>query len=323
MSRRRKILWVNLSLLGFLLAAAVVAYALMRGSLGARVYAKTLREGSSEERLRAAAALQSFGSAGAPAVRALLEILQNPDDSAAPACARALREIDPQAAYEYVTALAGRHPVLSPAAIDVFGGFGPIAWRAIPLLRTALSRPGHIRALLPSLIDMGDYGDAVVAAMVAESRDPVYSVKKWDAMLAFDRLADLGDRIRPELERLSSDPTPAVAGQAKNVLVKIANQPKYAVSGLAGFPRQDRQYQEYALDRLSKQGARAVDAIPDILTELQSKSVLPRFMAAWTLMHIGAPAQSELPRLRAAQADPSSLVRDGASDAIRAIEAAP
>ena len=319
MTSRRKIVWVNLSILGVLLAVAIVVYAAMQGPLGARVYARTLREGSPAERLKAATALDSFGVSGKPAVPSLLEILQNPNDSAAPACARAMREIDPQAAYEYVTSLAERKPALSPTVIDVFGNLGPIAWRAIPLVRMALGRPEHIRQLLPALIDMGDYSDEVIGAIVADSRDSAYSVKKWDAMLAFDRLSDLGERIRPEVERLASDPTPAVSGQAKMILAKIVNQPSYALSGLAGFSGQRQDYQEYALDRLSKQ-ARA-DGLPDILTELHSKSVLIRFMAAWTLMHIGSPARSALPQLRALAADPSSLVRDGAADAIRAIEA--
>jgi hypothetical protein len=302
-----------------LFAVAIVVYAAMQGPLGARVYARTLREGSQAERVKAATALESFGGSGKPAVPALLEILQNPNDSAAPTCARAMREIDAQAAYEYVTSLAERKPALSPTLIDVFGNLGPIAWRAIPLVRMALGRPEHIRQLLPALIDMGDYSDEVIGAIVADSRDSAYSVKKWDAMLAFDRLSDLGERIRPEVERLASDPTPAVSGQAKMILAKIVNQPSYALSGLAGFPGQRQDYQEYALDRLSKQ-ARA-DGLLDILTELHSKSVLIRFMAAWTLMHIGSPARSALPQLRALAADPSSLVRDGAADAIRAIEA--
>jgi len=320
MTSRRKIVWLNLSILGILLAVAIVVYAAMQGPLGARIYARTLREGSPAERLKAATALESFGGSGRPAVPLLLEILQNPDDRAAPACARALREIDPQAAYEYVTSLAERKPSLSPTVIDVFGNLGPIAWRAIPLVRTALGRSEHIRQLLPALIDMGDYSDELIAAIVADSRDSAYSVKKWDAMLAFDRLSDLGARIRPDVERLTSDSTPAVSGQAKMILAKIADQPSYPLSGLRGFPGQMQTYQEYALDRLSKQ-ARAAEALPDILTELHSKSVLIRFMAAWTLMHIGSTVRSTLPQLHALEADPNSLVRDGAADAIHTIEA--
>lgn len=323
MTSRRKVVWVNLSILGILLACAIALYGTMQGSVGARVYARSLREGSPADRLRAATALQNFGPRGAPAVPALLEVLKNPDDTAAPACVRALRDIDAQAAYEYTTVLVAKKPALSETVIGVFGNLGPVAWRAIPLVRTALGRSEHIRELLPALIDMGDYGDEVVGAIVADSRDPVYSAKKWDAMLAFDRLSDLGSRIRPELERLSFDSTPAVAGEAKMILGKIQNQPKYSMSGLAGFPAQGQSYQEYALDRLSKQGARAADAIPDIVAEFHSNSVLIRFMAAWALMHIGSPARSALPQLRAALADPNSLVRDGAADAIRSIEGAP
>jgi hypothetical protein len=322
MTLRRKIVWVNLSILGILLAVVIAVYAVMQGSIGARVYAEKLRAGSPAERITAATALQNFGSSGAPAIPALLAVLQNPNDPATPACARALREIDAQAAYEYVSALIEGKPSLSPTIIDVFGNLGPIAWRAIPLVRTALGRPEHIRALLPALIDMGDYSDAVLAAIIEDSRDPAYSVKKWDAMLAFDRLADVGNRIQPELERLTSDSTPAISGQAKIILGRMANQHKYDVSGLKGFPGQHQSYQEYVLDRLSKQGPRAADAIPDILTELHSKSVLIRFMATWTLMHIESSARPALPELRAAQTDPSSLVRDGATDAIRTIEAA-
>jgi len=323
MTSRRKVVWVNLAILGILLACAIALYGTMQGSLGARFYARNLREGSPADRLGAATALQNFGSRGTAAIPALLEVLKNPDDAAAPASARALREIDPQTAYEYVSVLAANKPPLSATVIGVFGNLGPLAWRAIPLVRTALGRSEHIRELLPALIDMGDYSDEVLAAIVADSQDPVYSAKKWDAMLAFDRLSDLGDRIRPELNRLSFDSTPAVAGQAKIILAKIQNQPKYSMSGLAGFPAQTQSYQEYALDRLGKQGARAADAIPDIVVELHSSSVLMRFMAAWTLMHIGSPARTALPRLRAALSDPNSLVRDGAADAIRAIEGTP
>jgi HEAT repeat protein len=319
MTSRRKIIWANLSILVVLLAVAIAVYAAMQGPLGAHVYARTLREGSPAERLHAATALEGFGASGKPVVPFMLELLQNPNDGAAPACARALREIDAQAAYEYVTSLAERKPTLSPTVIDVFGNLGPIAWRAIPLVRTALARPEHIRELLPALIDMGDYSDEVIAAIVADTRDSAYSVKKWDAMLAFDRLSDLGERIRPDVERLTSDATPAVSGQAKMILAKIVNQRSYALSGLAGFPGQRQNYQEYALDRLSKQAQ--AEGLPDILTELHSKSVLIRFMATWTLMHIGSPARSALPQLRALATDSSSLVRDGAADAIRTIEA--
>jgi HEAT repeat protein len=323
MTGRRRIVWVNLGILCILVAGALAIYGMMQGSFGARVYARSLRGGSSADKQRAAMALQNFASRGTPAIPALLDILRNPDDLAAPACARALREIDAQAAYESVNALIVSKPALSPTVIDVFGNFGPVAWRAIPMVRTALDRREHIRELIPALIDMGDYSDEVLAAVVADSRDPVYSVRKWDAMLAFDRLYDLGERIRPELQRLSADSTPAVAGQAKMILSKIGNQPKYASSGLAGFTAANQSYQEYALDRLSKQGARAVDAIPDIAGALHSQSAMIRFMAAWTLMHIGSPARSSLVQLRAAQTDSSSLVRDGAADAIRSIEGAP
>jgi hypothetical protein len=50
--------------------------------------------------------------------------------------------------------------------------------------------------------------------------------------------------------------------------------------------------------------------LPDIVSELHSRSQLIRFMAAWTLAHIGPAARPALPELRAAQSDPSSLVRD-------------
>lgn len=322
MTARRKILWINLSLLGVLVGAAITISVMMQGAAGARIFARRLGDSSAARRIEAATALQSFGPSGAPAAPALLAVLQNPEDRAAPACARALREIDAQAAYAYVTALMGRKIRLTPAVIEVYGNFGPIAWRAIPLVRTALEGTEAVKEVVPALIEMGDYGDEVLARIVADSRDPVYSARKWDAMLAFDWLADTGDRIRPELERLSTDATPAVSGEAKNILLRITNAPKYAVSGLAGFPSQSQSYQEYALERLSKQGGRAVEAIPDILRELHAEPVLIRFLAAWTLMHIGPEARAALPELRAAQADPDSLVRDGAADAIRAVEGA-
>ena len=323
MTARGKTIWLNLSILGILLAAALILETVMHGSTGAAIYARSLREGSAADRLKAATALQSFGSSGTPAVPALLAVLQDPDDGAAPAAARALREIDAQAAYEYATTLTKKTGPASPATIEVFGNLGPVAWRAIPLLRMELDQREYIRPLIPALIEMGDYSDEVVAAVIRDSRDPVYSARKWNAMLDFGQLADLGDRIRPELQRLSLDPAPAVAGQAKIILAGISEQRTYALSGLAEFPRQNQNYQEYALKRLSKQGARAADAIPDIVAELRSKSVLIRFMATWTLRHMGSAARAALPQLRAALGDSSSLVRDGATDAIRAIEAAP
>ena len=323
MTPSRKIVRLNLSILAALVAVAIIAYAVMQGSPGAQVFARGLHDPSAARRIEAATALQSFGSAGASAVPALLDVLQNPEEPAAPASARALREIDAQAAYEFVTGLIDRKAELTARVIDVLGNLGPVAWRAIPAMHAKLGRPEYIRALVPALIEAGDYSDDVIASIAEDARDPVYSAKKWNAMLAFDRLADLGDRIAPELERLTSDREPAVAGQARNTLAKIRNEPKYAQSGLAGFGGQRVSYQEYALDRLSKQGPRAADAIPDIVVELRSKTVLLRFMAAWTLMHIGPAARTAIPQLRAAESDPASLVRDGATDAIYAIEAAP
>jgi hypothetical protein len=70
MTSRRKIVGANLSILGGLVSGAIMAYAVVQGSLGALFHAKGLREGSSSERLKAATALQSFGSSGAPAVPA-------------------------------------------------------------------------------------------------------------------------------------------------------------------------------------------------------------------------------------------------------------
>lgn len=319
MTSRRRVIWLNLGLLGLLFAAAIAAWVGMTGSIGARIYAKTLREGSAGERCKAAEALESFDSSGAPAVPALLEILRNPEDPAAPLCARALREIDPQAAYEYVTRLIGNSAPLTPATTSAFGNFGPIAWRAIPLVRGALSRPARVHAFA-ALIDMGDYDDELIAAIIKDARGGVDS---WGARLALDRLGDVANRIQPSLlERLTSDSTPVISAMGKTIPGKVGNQSGYASGGLEGFPHSDRGYQEYALDQLSKQGARAADAIPDILTELHSKSLLIRFTAAWTLMHMGSSARSVLPELRAAQNDPNSLARDGAADAIRAIEAA-
>jgi hypothetical protein len=59
MSSRRKILWGNLGILGVLLVVAMAAYVVMKGSIGAQVYAKTLREGPPSERLKAATELCS------------------------------------------------------------------------------------------------------------------------------------------------------------------------------------------------------------------------------------------------------------------------
>lgn len=320
MTSRQRVIWLNLGLLGLLLTAAIAACAVMAGSFGARMYADTLRQGSAAERFKAAEALESFDSSGAPAVPALLEVLRNPDDPSAPSCARAVREIDPQAAYEYVTGLIGNTDTLTPATTRVFGNFGPIAWRAIPLVRSALSRPSHAWAY-GALIDMGDYDDELIAAIVKDARGGMDS---WGARLALDRLGDVADRIQPSLlEHLTSDSTPVVSAMGRTIPGKIGGQSGYASSGLEGFPQSDRRYQEYALDRLSKQGGRGAEAILDILTELHSKSLLIRFTAVWTLMHIGPPARSALPELRAALHDPHSLVRDGAADAIRAIEATP
>src|SRR5689334_8044495 len=102
MTSRGKVIWANLGGLGMLVAVAIFAFVAMRGPLGARVYARNLREGSAAERMQAAIALQSYGSQGTPAIPSLVEVLQNPDNAAAPASARALREIDPETAYEYV-----------------------------------------------------------------------------------------------------------------------------------------------------------------------------------------------------------------------------
>lgn len=325
---RRKTIWINLIALGVVLTAALLIGAMMYGSFGASLYAKTLSAGSPRDRINAASALQELGPKATAAVPALLDVLGNPNDPSAGACARALREIDAQAAYEYSGALAARiergEIALTPEVVDVFQGLGPVAWRAIPLLRGAVrTRTQHIRSLIPALIDMGDYSDEVLAAIVEDSRDPVYSTRKWDAMLAFDRLGARAAVLKPELERLAADPTPAVMSQAKLVLSQLARPSKYETSGLRGFPAQDVRYQEYALDKLSKQGADATDAVSDIVSELRLRSTLIRFTAAWTLAHIGPAASRALPDLHTALSDATSLVRDAASEAIRAVESRP
>jgi HEAT repeat protein len=323
---RRRIIWINLAILGMLLAAGISAYQLMRGSVGASLYAKTLRRGSARQRLDAARALQDLGASGAPAVPALLEILSNASEQNLDVYALALRNIDAQAAYDFSCALIGRiergEITLTPQVVDAFSGLGPVAWRAIPLLHGILrNRREHMRSLIPALIDMGDYSDEVLVAIVEDSKDPVYSTRKWDAMLAFDRLGARARPLRAELQGLASDPTPAVSSQAKRVLSQFDRTPKYEMSGLRGFPAQDLGYQAYALDQLSKQGPGAAAAVPDIASELRSRSTLIRFMAAWALAHIGPAGRPAISQLRAAQSDASSLVRDQAAEAIRIIEA--
>jgi hypothetical protein len=323
---RRRIIWINLAALGMLLAAGISAYELMRGSFGASLYARTLRRGSGRERLEAAVALQDLGPKGAPGVPALLEILSDASEQNLDAYALALRNIDAQAAYEFSSALVARiergKVTLGPRVVDVFNGLGPVAWRAIPLLHGLLqNRHEHIRSLIPALIDMGDYSDQVLAAIVEDSKDPVYSTRKWDAMLAFDRLGVRALPLRAELQRLASDPTPAVSSQAKRVLSRLDRTPKYELSGLRGFPAQDLGYQAYALDQLSKQGPGAAAAVPDIASELRSRSTLIRFMAGWALAHIGSAARPAISQLRAARYDASSLVRDQAAETIRIVEA--
>jgi HEAT repeat protein len=121
---------------------------------------------------------------------------------------------------------------------------------------------------------------------------------------------------------LSTSTEPGIASQAKAMLSKLDNPPP-SVFGLVHRRNQGRVMQEFYLDLLSKQGPGAAQAIPEILTELRSESILIRFMACWTLMHVGPAGRSALPQLRAALSDRTSLVRDAAAEAIRLIEAAP
>jgi hypothetical protein len=145
MTARAKLVAVNLGLLVTLLVAFYSVYAMMHGSFGARFYAKALREGTIAEQMEVASALQGLESNGAPAVPALLERLQNTEDPAAPVAARALREIDPQAAYEYATVLVLKEPLLTRTTLEVFRNLGPIAWRAIPWVCHALAAPESAR----------------------------------------------------------------------------------------------------------------------------------------------------------------------------------
>jgi hypothetical protein len=238
---RRRIIWINFVVLGMLLTAAISAYELMRGSFGATLYAKRLRRGSTRERVDAAIVLQDFGQNGAAAVPALLAIVSNAREQNLEAYALALRNIDAEAAYRFSSAFIARiergELALTPQVVDVFSGLGPVAWRAIPLLHGLLrNRREHIRSLIAALIDMGDYSDEVLMAIVADSKDPVYSPRKWDAMLAFDRLGARALPLRVELQRLASDATPAVSAQAKLILSQLDRAPKYEMSGLPGFP---------------------------------------------------------------------------------------
>jgi len=328
MSRRQRIIWINLGALTALLASAIAALVLMNGRFGAARWAKSLRTAAPIERMKAAAALGELGPNGAPALPALLDVLRDPDDISAEACAKALVQIDAQRAYDFATALIDRcerrETEITPAVADVFAGLGPVAWHAIPLLESALpTRSERGRSLIPALIDMGDYGPAVVAAIIEDSSNPVYSYRKWDAMLAFDRLGERARPLMPHLERLSAEGNYAVSFQAKMVLGNLKREPAYALGGLHGFSATDRSYQEYALDKLAKLGPTAADAIPEVVTELRSPSTIVRFLATWTLAHIGSPARTALPQLRAMGSDSSSLVRDGAAQAIRTLEAAP
>ena len=173
MSRRQRIIWINLGALTALLASAIAALVLMNGRFGAARWAKSLRTAAPIERMKAAAALGELGPNGAPALPALLDVLRDPDDISAEACAKALVQIDAQRAYDFATALIDRcerrETEITPAVADVFAGLGPVAWHAIPLLESALpTRSERGRSLIPALIDMGDYGPAGVAAPLQE-----------------------------------------------------------------------------------------------------------------------------------------------------------
>jgi hypothetical protein len=57
----------------------------------------------------------------------------------------------------------------------------------------------------------------------------------------------------------------------------------------------------------------------DVVAELQSKSVLIRFLATRTLASMGSAAKPALPALEGARQDPTALVRDGSRAAMEAI----
>jgi hypothetical protein len=104
------------------------------------------------------------------------------------------------------------------------------------------------------------------------------------------------------------------------ILADLDKTTPYARSGLARFPNYNESYQEYALIRLAKLGPEAADATDDVTGELESKSILIRFLATRTLASMGSAAKPALPALEHARNDPTSLVRDGARAAVEAIQ---
>jgi hypothetical protein len=323
MSPRQQAIWINLSGLGVLLASGIAGEIAMHGPVGAAHYATTLRTGSPYQRVRAAEAIAKLHANGVAAAPDLIAVLDRTDDPSTSACAIALKEVDPEAAYEYAEALIAQiesgKAGLTRHAMEIFQGFGPVAWKAIPLLRATLrNRSRNDRRLIPTLIDLGDYGDEVMAAIVEESKN-VDPEKKLEAILAFERIGTRALAWRGDLERLSADP--AVSGRAKFVLSTISRAPKYALSGFAGFPDQSEDYQEYSLEHIGERVGDPVGGVPDVERELQSRSALIRFLATWTLARMGPPAQAALPQLRAGEADGTRLVRDGAVEAVHVLEA--
>ena len=310
---------VNLALLAAVLAAGGVWFWLEKGPLGARHWADALPR-NHPRRFEAAGALRDMGRKAQAAVPALLRVLDDVSDPLAPAAAGALVHIDAERGYEFAQALV-RSSQLGPQTLAILGELGPVAWQAAPLLRQRLADPNtrEPERVVWALLRMGDFGDDVLAAIVRNAKDARYGVRLESTM----QLEYIGPRARPlraAIEQLTSDATPAVAGRAKMILAELDKPAPYARSGLARFPQQDESYREYALIRLAKLGPDAADALDDVRAELQSKSVLIRFLATRTLASMGNAAKPAVPALERAREDPTALVRDGARAAIEVIQ---
>jgi HEAT repeat protein len=319
MTPSSRTLAVNLGLLAALVVGGGAWYWLEKGPLGVRHWAGSLAR-NQPRRFEAAGALREMGRKAHAAVPALLRVLDDPDDPLAPTAAGALVHIDAERGYEFAQSLASRGQV-GAQTVAIFGELGAVAWQAAPLLRRVLADPNthEPERVIWALLRIGDFGNDILAAIVHESQDARYGVRAESAM----QLEYLGPRARPlrtAIEQLASDATPAVAARAKMILPDLDKTTPYARSGLARFPNYNESYQEYALIRLAKLGPEAADATDDVTGELESKSILIRFLATRTLASMGSAAKPALPALEHARNDPTSLVRDGARAAVEAIQ---
>lgn len=276
--RNRAILWLTLFVIVCVRVPGLRAQEPSYGGVPLKEWVKRLHKDKTQDDAR-----KALVAIGAPAVPALLGVLQEKD------------------------------VVVRRSAADVLGEIGAPAHAAVPALAAAITSGNDSMGWVAgaSVRALGKIGPSAAPALIAALKNARGELRK-DIVWAIGTIGPAAHEAIPALVALLGEQDDSYAGQ---VLVKLGPE---ALQPTIGALRDGKTTQQKAgaIAALSRFGPAAAEAVPLLIAALGDGASEVRWHAAQTLSKIGPAARESLGALRTAQQDTDERVRIEATNAL-------